>query len=82
MSSAAIQNERWGRRVLKKNRFLITQVLEVIKDNKYATDEEIKAIDKRVKQLVNDVKSLLTNLDYPPISNYTIGYDQEDLPVF
>ena len=30
----------------------ITQVLDVIKDKRYATDEEISEIDKRVKQRV------------------------------
>ena len=28
----------------------ITQILDVIKDKKYATDDEIKAIDKDVKK--------------------------------
>jgi pyruvate dehydrogenase E1 component alpha subunit len=31
----------------------ITQVLDVIMDNKYATEEEIETIDQRVKDLKN-----------------------------
>ena len=33
----------------------ITQVLDVIKAKKYATDAEIEAIDERVKDLVSRV---------------------------
>ncbi len=59
----------------------ITQVLEVIKENKYASDEEIKEIDTRVKDLVKECEKFADESDYPPISQiYDMVYEQEDYP--
>ena len=43
----------------------ITQVLDVIKENKYATEEEIKAIDKRVKNLVVGMRKICRGIGLP-----------------
>ena len=59
----------------------ITKVLEVIKEKKYATDEEIKAIDKRVKGLVSECEKFAEESDYPPKQQlYDMVYEQEDFP--
>lgn len=59
----------------------ITQVLDVIKENKYATEEEIKAIDKRVKKLVSECEQFAEESDYPPVNQlYDMVYEQEDFP--
>ncbi|MGB5273415.1 MAG: thiamine pyrophosphate-dependent enzyme, partial [Flavobacteriaceae bacterium] len=59
----------------------ITQVLDVIKENKYATDEEIKAIDKRVKSLVVECEKFADESAYPPIQQlYDMVYEQENFP--
>jgi pyruvate dehydrogenase E1 component alpha subunit len=50
-------------------------------DNKYATEEEIKVIDKRVKALVEECEKFADESDYPPLSQmYDMVYDQEDYP--
>ena len=59
----------------------ILQVLEVIKDNKYATDEEIEAIDGRVKDLVAECEQFAEESPYPDLSvMYDVVYDQENYP--
>ncbi len=59
----------------------ITQVLDVIKDKKYATDKEIKEIDKRVKDLVSECEKFAEESDYPDASlMYDAVYEQEDYP--
>lgn len=59
----------------------ITQVLDVIKENEYATDEEIKAIDKRVKNLVSECEKFAEESEYPPVNQlYDMVYEQEDFP--
>ncbi len=59
----------------------ITQVLTIIKDNKYATDKEIKEIDKRVKNLVNECEKFAEESDYPDLNvMYDTVYEQKDYP--
>ena len=59
----------------------ITQVLAVIKEKEYATEDEIKAIDKRVKDLVSECEKFADESDYPPVKQlYDMVYEQEDFP--
>ncbi len=59
----------------------ITQVLDIIKNKKYATDKEIKEIDKRVKDLVSECEKFAEESDYPDASlMYDAVYEQEDYP--
>ncbi|MGS2737637.1 pyruvate dehydrogenase (acetyl-transferring) E1 component subunit alpha [Sinomicrobium sp. M5D2P17] len=59
----------------------ITQALDVIKEKKYATDEEIEAIDKRVKDLVKECEKFAEESPYPDKSvMYDVVYAQEDYP--
>lgn len=59
----------------------ITQVLDVIKKNNYATEEEIQAIDKRVKDLVNECEKFAEESAYPEIGQlYDVVYEQKDYP--
>ena len=59
----------------------ITQVLDVIKENKYATDEDIKKIDKKVKDMVKECEKFAEESDYPPVNQlYDMVYEQEDFP--
>jgi pyruvate dehydrogenase E1 component alpha subunit len=59
----------------------ITQVLDIIKDKKYATQKEIEVIDKRVKALVAECEKFAEESPYPDISvMYDVVYDQKDYP--
>ncbi len=59
----------------------ITQVLDIIKDKKYATEKEIKEIDKRVKNLVEECEKFADESDYPDKNvMYDTVYSQEDYP--
>lgn len=59
----------------------ITQVLDVIKDKKYATEKEIKEIDQRVKDLVAECEKFAEESDFPDKSvMYDVVYEQEDYP--
>ena len=59
----------------------ITQVLDVIKENKYATDEDIQKIDKKVKDMVKECEKFAEESDYPPVNQlYDMVYEQEDFP--
>lgn len=59
----------------------ITQVLDVIKENKYATDEEIEAIDERVKNLVEECATFAEESAFPEIQQlYDVVYEQENYP--
>jgi pyruvate dehydrogenase E1 component alpha subunit len=59
----------------------ITQVLDVIKKEKYATDDEIKTIDKRVKDLVKECEQFAEDSDFPALDQmYDTVYEQEDYP--
>lgn len=59
----------------------ITQVLDVIKDKKYATDKQIKEIDQRVKDKVNECYEFAENSDWPDKNvMYDVVYEQKDYP--
>lgn len=59
----------------------ITQVKEEILDKKYATEEEIKEIDKRVKQRVSECEKFAEESAFPEKSvMYDVVYEQRDYP--
>ncbi|SDQ47233.1 pyruvate dehydrogenase (acetyl-transferring) E1 component subunit alpha [Flagellimonas zhangzhouensis] len=59
----------------------ITQVKDVILEKGYATEEELKAADKRVKDLVKECEEFAENSDFPPLEQlYDTVYEQEDYP--
>ncbi|MHC5353777.1 pyruvate dehydrogenase (acetyl-transferring) E1 component subunit alpha [Myroides sp. LJL115] len=59
----------------------ITQVLDVIKANNYASEQEIQAIDQRVKELVLECEKFAEESDYPDTNvMYDVVYDQDDYP--
>ncbi len=59
----------------------ITQVLDVIKEKKYATEEEIEIIDKRVKDRVAECQKFAEESPFPEKNvMYDVVYDQEDYP--
>lgn len=59
----------------------ITQVKDVILEKKYATEEEIKEIDKRVKNLVAECEKFAEESEFPPIEQlYDTVYEQGDYP--
>lgn len=59
----------------------ITQVRDIIKKNKYASDEEIKEIDKKVKDLVTECEKFADESDYPDKNlMYDVVYEQKDYP--
>ena len=59
----------------------ITQVLDVILREEYATEEAIKVIDKRVKELVAECEKFADESPYPEKSlMYDVVYEQEDYP--
>ena len=59
----------------------ITQVLDVIKENNYATEEEIEAIDQRVKDLVQECVDFAEASEFPEVQQlYDVVYDQENYP--
>ena len=59
----------------------ITQVLDIIKENNYASDSEIEAIDERVKALVDECEKFAEESAFPePQQLYDVVYDQENYP--
>ena len=59
----------------------ITQVKQIILDNDYATEADIKVIDKRVKQQVAECEKFAEESPYPEKNvMYDAVYDQEDYP--
>ena len=59
----------------------ITQVLDIIKEKKYATDQEIEAIDKKVKDLVTTCEKFAEESPYPEKNiMYDAVYEQKDYP--
>ena len=59
----------------------ITQIKEVILDKKYATEDDLKVIDKRVKDLVTECEKFADESPYPdPQQLYDMVYEQEDYP--
>ena len=59
----------------------ISQVKDVILEKKYATEDEIKEIDKRVKNLVAECEKFAEESEFPPIEQlYDTVYEQENYP--
>lgn len=59
----------------------ITQVLDVIKENNWATEQEIETIDNRVRDLVAECEKFAEESPYPdPSVMYDVVYDQENYP--
>ncbi|MDY8134525.1 pyruvate dehydrogenase (acetyl-transferring) E1 component subunit alpha [Aquimarina sp. 2201CG5-10] len=59
----------------------ITQVLDIIKEKEYATDEEIAEIDKRVKSRVAECQKFAEESPFPEKNlMYDVVYEQEDYP--
>lgn len=59
----------------------ITQVLDIIKEKKYASEKEIKAINKRVKERVSECEKFADESPYPEKNvMYDTVYAQENYP--
>lgn len=59
----------------------ITQVKNIILESNYATEDEIKEIDKRVKGLVSECEKFAEESPFPEKSlMYDAVYEQEDYP--
>ncbi|MBP2831002.1 pyruvate dehydrogenase (acetyl-transferring) E1 component subunit alpha [Aquimarina sp. U1-2] len=59
----------------------ITQVLDIIKEKNYATDDEVAAIDKRVKERVAACQKFAEESSFPEKNvMYDVVYEQEDYP--
>lgn len=59
----------------------ITQVLHIIKEKKYADEEQIKAIESRVKALVKECEDFAEKSPFPDKSvMYDAVYEQENYP--
>jgi len=59
----------------------ITQVLDVIKENNWATDEAIEEIDNRVRDMVKECEQFAEESPYPDKNvMYDVVYAQEDYP--
>ncbi|MBV1888385.1 MAG: pyruvate dehydrogenase (acetyl-transferring) E1 component subunit alpha, partial [Urechidicola sp.] len=59
----------------------ITQVLEIIKEKKYLSQDEIDTIDKDVKAKVAECEKFAADSAYPEKQQlYDMVYEQEDYP--
>jgi len=59
----------------------ITQVKDVILDKKYASEDDIKVIDKRVKERVLECEKFAEESPFPEKQQlYDMVYEQEDFP--
>jgi pyruvate dehydrogenase E1 component alpha subunit len=59
----------------------ITQVLDIIKENKYAKDAEIEIIDQRVSDLVAECEKFAEESPFPEVQQlYDVVYEQENYP--
>ena len=59
----------------------ITQILDIIKDKKYATTEEIEKINQEVKDKVKECEKFADESPYPEVSQlHDVVYEQEDYP--
>lgn len=59
----------------------ITQIKNVLLDKKYATEEEIKVMDKNVKKRVSECEKFAEESPFPEVNiMYDVVYDQEDYP--
>jgi pyruvate dehydrogenase E1 component alpha subunit len=56
-------------------------VLKIIKDKKYASEDEIKEINQRVKDKVSECEKFAEESDFPEKNvMYDVVYEQEDYP--
>ncbi|MGB3775304.1 MAG: pyruvate dehydrogenase (acetyl-transferring) E1 component subunit alpha [Leeuwenhoekiella sp.] len=59
----------------------ITQVKDIILKENYATEEDLKKIDKKVKKLVSECEKFADESDFPEVQQmYDMVYEQEDYP--
>ncbi len=59
----------------------ITQILDVIKEKKYATDAEIEATNKEVKAMVAECEKFAEESPFPEKQQlYDMVYEQTDYP--
>ena len=59
----------------------ITQVKDVILEKNYASEDDIKEIDKQVKERVLECEKFAEESDYPPVQQlYDMVYEQKDYP--
>ncbi|MEH6406540.1 MAG: pyruvate dehydrogenase (acetyl-transferring) E1 component subunit alpha [Leeuwenhoekiella sp.] len=59
----------------------ITTIKDIILEKKFATEEELKDIDKRVKKRVAECEKFADESEYPDLSlMYDVVYDQENYP--
>ncbi len=59
----------------------ITQVKDVILEKGYASEDDLKKIDKKVKDLVKECEKFAEESDFPPKEQlYDTVYEQEDYP--
>ncbi|WP_106792497.1 pyruvate dehydrogenase (acetyl-transferring) E1 component subunit alpha [Aquimarina sp. Aq78] len=59
----------------------ITQILDIIKEKKHATDEEIAIIDKRVKDRVAECQKFAEESPFPEKNvMYDVVYEQDNYP--
>ncbi|HEA30175.1 MAG TPA: pyruvate dehydrogenase (acetyl-transferring) E1 component subunit alpha [Leeuwenhoekiella sp.] len=59
----------------------ITQVKDIILKEKYATEDDLKEIDKAVKKRVSECEKFADESDYPEKEQmYDMVYEQEDYP--
>lgn len=59
----------------------ISQVKDVLLEKKYASEADIKEIDKRVKDLVSECQKFAEDSDFPPLDQlYDTVYEQENYP--
>ena len=59
----------------------ITQVKDILLEEKYATEKDIEVIDKRVKDLVSECEKFAEESPYPELNvMYDAVYEQKDYP--
>ena len=59
----------------------ITQVLDIIKEKKYATEAEIEAIDQRVSDLVAECEKFAEESPFPEVDQlYDVVYEEPNYP--
>jgi pyruvate dehydrogenase E1 component alpha subunit len=59
----------------------ITQVLDIIKEKKYATDAEIEVIDQRVSDLVAECEKFAEESPFPEVNQlYDVVYEEPNYP--
>ncbi|UII78436.1 pyruvate dehydrogenase (acetyl-transferring) E1 component subunit alpha [Flagellimonas sp. CMM7] len=59
----------------------ISQVKEIILEKGHASEDQIKEIDKRVKDLVAECEKFAEESDFPPVQQmYDTVYEQKDYP--